>query len=160
MAPRPKPAALKKLAGNPGKRPVVEDAKPPDGKPAPPPRGLLPPRAQRFYKAQLKLLEESGRLSPMSASSLLTASMHYELMVSAYEELRHDGIVVEGYRGSLVKSPALQAMRDNSASLLRWLSAAGLTPASLRGVPEQESDEPSDFEKFLSRWKSPGPPND
>ena len=122
------------------------------------PRGL-DTHGKRFWKRYRDLLGPDGAnvLAEADGLGLEVMARLYSVFVQAAEDVRTRGPLVEGYRGGMVKNPALQLMRDSQAALYKWAVQFGLSPAARRAVdtvPAQ--DTPSEFELFLARGRANG----
>ena len=126
---KPKPTALKELAGNPGKRPLPEAE--------PRPRGPMPsmPAERLEDLEQLTWVQLRGALEPLG---LLTDAdpRSFELMVRHFAEaVRHhrivsfSGRVLFGEKGEY-RNPADVAFIQHSRAYLRYAVEFGLTPSS------------------------------
>ncbi len=126
----PKPTALKRLAGNPGKRRLPEE----------PEYGAVTklPRAPRglgkygraLWRSVGRVLVEAGVLTRGDLVALQLMCIHYDLAMQALDEVRAMGITVEGDKGTVKKNPALQVWRDNARAFKEFAAHFGLTPAA------------------------------
>lgn len=138
--PKPKPAALKILAGNPGRRPV-EAPKPTGrarkGRPPKPPE--LTGEAAAEWDRIIPELEAAGWLSVVDRAGLAAYCLAWAQMVWADGVLLRDGAVVEepvqtatgkkiGVR--LKAHPAAKIHADASRRVKMFLDSFGLTPAA------------------------------
>lgn len=127
------------------------------GLPASP--GIPTPPRELTGKARKKWDELVARpglqqvLSPHDGEALAALCMHWAVMLTAFEKIAKDGPLVKGYRGALVKHPALQVLRDSSSALGGYLARFGLTPVDRARVAMLEVDDADEFEEFLQREK-------
>ena len=137
MSNRPKPTALKKLQGNPGKRPLnVQEPKP--GKAdIRVPRGKLPKDGQTLWKVVAPVLDQLGLLTEADLPALEMLCLHYAVTRMAWQSLNDEGLTVESTveteretRVTIKKNPAASVFRENSLAFKSYLSEFGLTPAS------------------------------
>lgn len=145
----PKPTALKKLQGNPGKRALNENEPTPERVIPAMPRGL-PPKAKRFWKDHADKLDQLGLLTEVDGAAFSLMAIHYAVAWSAMERVYAEGLTYLDINGVERKSPLLQVWRENSAAYLRYAQQFGLTP-SARGrlsIPEPPSED--DYEAFLN----------
>jgi P27 family predicted phage terminase small subunit len=142
---RPKPTAVKELAGNPGHRPLNASEPQPRASRATTPRGLGA-EGGRFWRKYAPALAALGVLTEVDEPALRMAAEHFELALRAAKELRqgvvipsHDGtqeatiqtgLLMEDADGNLRKNPLLQVLRDQSAALRSYLTEFGMTPAA------------------------------
>lgn len=161
---RPKPTAVKVLAGNPGKRPLnVSEPKPRESS-ARAPRGLGV-EGSRFWRKYAPALAALGVLTEVDEPGLRMAAEHFEVAVRAATELRQpgkligadesgeplyaqQGLVVEDKDGNVRKNPLLQVLRDHSAALRSYLVEFGMTPAARSKLHMSEEEQPSFADLF------------
>jgi P27 family predicted phage terminase small subunit len=126
---KPKPTALKKLQGNPGKRPL-NDREPRPKTPVKRPWGLGQGQQRKFWDEHAEELERLGVLTGVDVSAFRLMAEHYAFAVQAAKELREGGVLtVEGREGPK-KHPLLQALRDNSQMFKSYATEFGMTPSS------------------------------
>ncbi|MCE9635850.1 MAG: phage terminase small subunit P27 family [Planctomycetes bacterium] len=151
---RPKPTALKVLAGNAGHRPL--------NKGEPRPRPLLPkcpPVLQGEAKAEWrrmgKKLHALGLLSEIDGAALTTYCLTWARLVDAEGKLRQHGAVVISPNGFPVQSPYLAVATKATEQLVRILVEFGMTPSSRSRIqlPTQPAagtpDSASEYERFF-----------
>ena len=85
--PAPKPTALKKLAGNPGKRPLNDREPQPERVAPAQPRGL-PSGAKEFWDAHVEKLEQLGVLTEVDGPAFTMMCRHYDLAIQAATRVR------------------------------------------------------------------------
>lgn len=128
--PKPKPTAIKKFEGNPGKRPLNKHE--PD---APPLVTLTPPKWLGTV-ARAKFTELAPRLSKMGVLSEIDVD-HFALLCDAWQR-RHDaqkvlddeGPYLTTDKGFVVQHPAMNVLAK-SIELIRKLNADfGLNPSA------------------------------
>ena len=127
---KPKPSELKKLAGNPGRRPLNEQEPQPAMANPKMPRGRLPKEGQRLWKALAEPLARMGVLTEFDLPAFEMLCLHYSLARDAFEIVNTLGLFVKDRDGQPRKNPAMQLFRDNSASYRAYLTEFGLTPSS------------------------------
>lgn len=163
--PAPKPTALKKLAGNPGKR-ALNSSEPQPEKVVPAmPRGL-PKRAQRFWKDHAEKLERLGLLTAVDGPAFTLMAIHYAVALEslaiiqegldlpADEESRQQavmaGLLQVDENGAMRKHPLLQVWRENSTAFRHYAAQFGLTPAARGRLSIPEPIPEDDYEAFLN----------
>jgi P27 family predicted phage terminase small subunit len=148
---KPKPAALAKVHGNPGKR------KPKKAEPAAPVGDLIcPPQvravagAKRYWDHFTKWAP-LGILKPVDAPTLATLSMEHALVDKAQRELRKNGHVITTSTGTLIQSPwvgifhrSTEIARKLAAELGLTVTARARLEAPTPGVPSPRGDEDDD----------------
>ena len=128
---RPKPTQLKKLAGNPGKRPI--NKKEPGrirSASLRVPKGRLPADAARLWRTLAPLLDEMGVLSDSDLPALEMLCLHYAAARKGWDELDKKGPTVIGALGGVKGNPAAAIFRQNSLAFKSYLTEFGLTPSS------------------------------
>ena len=140
---KPKPTAIKKLAGNPGKRPLNHNEPRPGPVDHKIPRGRLPKEGQRLWKELAPKLTELGVLTEVDLPAFEMLCLHYALARQALDEIDETGLTIFE-EGKTKKNPAMQAFRENSQAYKSLLVEFGLTPSSRsRIVTDVLEDEPS-----------------
>jgi P27 family predicted phage terminase small subunit len=84
---------------------------------------------QAAWRRFAPLVAEHG-VTPADATALLDLCTCVVRLAQAEAAIAEHGVLVEGYRGSLVKNPAVTIAMQYRAALHRWCDAFGLTPAS------------------------------
>ena len=145
----PKPTAIKKLTGNPGKRALSKNEPQPERVIPAMPRGLLK-YARQFWKAHAERLGQLGLLTEADGGAFTMMATHYALARLALDDIQAYGLSRLDKNGAVRKNPMLQVWRENSAAYLRYAQQFGLTP-SARGrlnIPEPPAED--DYEAVLS----------
>jgi len=140
---KPKPTAIKRLAGNPGKRPLNDREPRPEVPSARTPRGISA-GAGKFWRGLARDLIEMGVLRVTDVPAFLLMAEHYSIARAAAEAIDKDGLTVVDENKCQRKHPLLQVLRDNSTAYRLYASEFGLTPSSrgrLQVAPLE--DEPS-----------------
>lgn len=129
--PRPKPTALKALAGNPGKR-KLNDMEP---KPAP-----SIPDAPEHVRADARAIAEWQRIAPQLAklglvtridsSALAAYCIAYSRWIQAEDGIREHGLLVPTPNGLLMQTPLLPIANKALAQMKMFLAEFGMTPSS------------------------------
>lgn len=125
---RAKPNALKKLSGSRHYNPSAP--KPPGIVDLRLPRGLLSPAAQKFWKEHGETLAQMGVLTAADLPAFALLCETWALTWAAIEELRGDGLVVDGAKNAVKKSPAAQLVRDFSTQWAKLAGEFGMLPAT------------------------------
>jgi P27 family predicted phage terminase small subunit len=145
---RPKPTAIKKLQGNPGKRPLNKKEPKPPAAAVSVPRGRLPDDGKRLWRALAPMLANLKVLTEADLPALEMLCLHYAVARAALKEMLQDGRVEieddQGHRYTISegiavtamgitgvkKHPAASVFRENSTAFRMYLTEFGLTPAS------------------------------
>ena len=145
---KPKPTALKELAGKPGHRPLPES----EPKPGPAnlkiPRGRLPEDAKRLWKSLAKPLADVGVLRETDLPAFEMLCLHYAVARMGYEEIEEEGIITWNTQGGAKKHPGATVFIENSRAFRAYLTEFGLTPSSrvrIDADPTAESKSLSDI---------------
>jgi P27 family predicted phage terminase small subunit len=161
--PPPKPTALKRLAGNPGKRALNKAEPQPDRVIPAMPRGL-PKRAKRFWKDHADKLERLGILTAVDGPAFTMMALHYAVALEALEIIQKNvlvliddseapvmqsGLMAIDKNGAARKHPLLQVWRENSTAFRHYAAQFGLTPAARGRLEISEPTEEDDYEAFL-----------
>ena len=151
--PSPKPAAIKALEGNPGKRPAAQDAPNPavlTNLKAP---SFLPPAAKREWKRVVMELARLNLISDLDVMALAAYCNTYSTWLHAIGEIKKNGMVVKTPNGFFQTSQFVKIERDAQEQMLKWLKEFGMTPAARTRVGtdsgEDEDDDP--FEALAKR---------
>lgn len=155
---RPLPTAVKKLRGNPGKRPLnAKEPKAPAGDPSMP-KGLSAAAAKE-WKSILPELRQLGVLSRIDGKALAAYCHAYARWMEAEKEIKKHGIVVEepiliaGIETGYVrykKNPAVTISESHLKLMKSFLVEFGMTPSSRSRVRiEKPNPEADPLEEFL-----------
>ena len=126
--PKPKPTELKKIQGNPGHRPL--NARQPQPKtPVRRPRDLGKGLARRFWNEHAAELERLNILTGVDSAAFRLMAEHYAIAVQAVNELKAEGLSVEGKDG-VKKNPLAQVFKDNSIAFKAFAAEFGMTPSA------------------------------
>ncbi len=154
---RPKPTAIKRLEGNPGRRRLNRrEPKPDPTMPEPP--ALLEGEARAEWDRMAPLLHKLTLLTKVDGAALALHCLAWERLVIAQAKLREHGQVVFSPNGCPIQSPYLAIVNKASEQVMRALVEFGMTPSSrsrilagtwLDALPEPESEG----EDPLVRWE-------
>lgn len=140
--PAPKPSVLKKLAGNPGKRPLNqhEPVLPIHLPPAP---KWLSAEARAEYRRVGKLLVRMRVMTDADRAALLAYAVAYARWVEAEQAMAMPDFCMvqttdKGYQHA---SPWLQVSNQAVKQMRTFMSEFGLTPASRSRVEAQEDPD-------------------
>lgn len=138
---RPKPTAVKELAGNPGKRHLNRVEPRPPASSARAPRGL-DEEGHKFWLDYVRGMAAIGvmKLSDEPAARLMTE--HYAIAIRAATQLHDEELILEGRDGPK-KNGLTQIFRDHSAATRSWMIEFGMTPASRSRLGTPEDEQPS-----------------
>jgi len=138
---------MKRLAGNPGKRPLTGNTPPAWAKPPRPPKHLGA-EARKEWKRMLAELERLGIAASCDRAALALYCQVYQRWVTAEEKLAKQSLVLQGADGGAYQNPYL-AIANRAFDQLKWmLSEFGMTPSSRARIKVSGSEKDA-FETFL-----------
>jgi P27 family predicted phage terminase small subunit len=151
---RPKPTALKKLQGNPGKRKLNPDEPaPPAGIPECP--DYLDVLARREWKRVSALLAASGILTEIDGTALAAYCQAYSHWLDAEGQVRKLGTIVKTPSGYPILNPHVVLAKQAMQQMHKFLVEFGMTPSS-RSRLRIEKPAPEDpLDAFLKRAPKP-----
>ena len=125
---KPKPTALKELAGNPGKRPLNKaEPRPPPGAPLPPAHLTKFARAEWLrLSTQLDLLQ---LLTNVDAGAFAAYCEAVSLWRRAKRIVQQKGLTFET-NGMVRKRPEVAIMQEAARQVVKYATEFGLTPSS------------------------------
>jgi P27 family predicted phage terminase small subunit len=147
---KPKPTVLRKLDGNPGKRPI-NDREPaaPEGIPDCP--DYLDDVAREEWFRTAAVLKDMGLLSLADRTALAAYCTAYSRWVLAEEQVRKFGAIVKSpEKGFPMKSPYLTVADQSMEAMRKFMVEFGLTPSSRSRIRVPDDPEAADeFDRFL-----------
>jgi P27 family predicted phage terminase small subunit len=138
---KPLPSSLKKLQGNPGKRPLNQNE--------PRPRAVLPrcpghlsPEARAEWKRMARRLFLLGLLTELDATALSIYCQAYGRWVQAEQKLAQYGLLIKTGNDQPQLSPYLSIANRAMEQMKALLAEFGMTPSSRSRlvVPPQEAE--------------------
>jgi len=147
---RPIPTSLKRLAGNPGKRPLnAREPKPAVKLPSCPP--WLPAEAKKEYRRVGKLLVRLGVMTEADRAALAAYAVAYARWAHAEQEMDAAGfeMIRETDKGYQHASPWLAVSSQAVKQMRAFLLEFGLTPASRSRVEAQEDEAEASLADLL-----------
>jgi P27 family predicted phage terminase small subunit len=152
---KPTPSELRRLRGNPGRRPMKNEAQPPISERVPrPPVHLFGSARKEWFKIA-PLLHEVGLLTNLDTRALEGYCMNYGRWVEAEEEIRRTGTVIRSKNGQPTISPYVRIANDSYQAWTKALIEFGMTPSSRSRVTISKPEEPDAFQLFLERGRLP-----
>jgi P27 family predicted phage terminase small subunit len=141
--PTPKPTALKRAEGNPGKRPL--------NKREPQPRATAPrcpehldERARKEWKRLVPVLRRMRVLTEADGMSLANLCQTWSTLVKAQEKLTEMGVLYKAPSGYVMQSPLLAVVNQCVDTITKLSREFGLTPAARSRIFVQTEPEPED----------------
>ena len=152
----PKPAKLKVLEGNPGKRRIPRPPITSSGADLAPPSHLSESASEEWRRV-VDLLDAEQLWTDVDRTALEVYVEAVATFREAVKYVRSEGVMVSGQKaGTVVKNPAIQVARD-SASVIRSLgSEFGMTPYTRMqlGLPVQKvEDLDAGFEEWAAQQR-------
>lgn len=128
---KPKPTKLKKLAGNPGKRPLNsgEAQLPVPDRPPYAPRHL-DYDAQREWRRMVRLLMELGLYTGLDYAALAMYCQVWSRWAQAERTLAGQALILTGAEGGMYQNPMLHVANKAWEQLRKILPEFGLSPSS------------------------------
>ena len=126
---KPKPTAIKKLEGNPGKRPLNEhEPVPPKGEIKCP--SWLEPEAKKEWKRLAPSLEAMGVLTTADITAFAGYCQAYARWKEAEEFISQHGSIFQTPSGYVQQVPQVSIAQQNLKIMQSFCAEFGLTPAT------------------------------
>lgn len=145
--PRPKPTALKELAGNPGHRPLndAEPVAPPEMPDCP---AQLDDLAKDLWKQLAPTLHRMMVLKQIDGGILAAYCQAYSTWLQATDKVKEDGILVK-INGQPQPNGYLGIMHKQSEHMRKLGAELGLSPSSRTRLRVDPADKPASGLKAL-----------
>lgn len=148
--PPPKPTQLKKLAGNPGRRPLNEfEAVVPVPEAVPYAPRHLNHEAKREWRRVARMLIEAGLYSEVDRAALAMYCQGWGRWVEAERELLVLGPVVTSDKGNLYQNPWMGIANKAQDNLRRMIAEFGLSPAQRSRVVAMPAERERSLAEIL-----------
>jgi P27 family predicted phage terminase small subunit len=128
MSSPPVPFLLKKLRGNPGKRPMKRGPEPPPLERCPEAPSYLPELAREEWIRIAPELWAIGLLTVLDIAPLSAYCCSYALWRQASEEL--DSLLVESQNGGPRRHPLLKVIADAARDMVSYSGLFGMSPVA------------------------------
>lgn len=146
---KPKPTALKKLAGNPGKRKLndaepdfteITDVEPPE---------WLPQLAVEMWQTVMPELLAAKVLTVPDLHNVEAFCTAYAMWRDAEDHVKRFGVVIETEK-STIKNPAVTVINEAKKQMREFGSLLGLDPSSRQRLvgPKKSEDKGNPFDNF------------
>ena len=146
MANKPVPTALRKLRGNPSKRPLPKnEAQPRQGIPSCPRH--IQGEGRKEWRRTAKELADCGLLTFVDRAALAAYCQAWARWVQAEDVLRKAGVLTKTPNGMLVQSPMLAIANRAMDQMRAFLGEFGMTPAArtrIKAEPKPPEEDPLD----------------
>ncbi|GAG36233.1 unnamed protein product [marine sediment metagenome] len=140
---KPKPAAIKKLQGNPGKRPLNDNSPSTPGK-MPEPPSWLDDEARAEWLRVGPPLAARGLLTELDVGVFIVYCTTWSMYREALRNVQEHGAVLMSKKGSLYTSPYTNILSGAMKRMVAIACEFGMTPSSRERVraidPTQEVD--------------------
>lgn len=126
---KPKPVEAKRLAGNPGRRPLPEPVLL-GGRAAPRMPSYLPDRAKAAWRQIVPRLAAVGMLDAVDGPALEALCVNVAIMREAAGELKGAPMLVPGSHGNVKRHPAFDVFQTAQGEVRTWCERFGMDPAT------------------------------
>jgi P27 family predicted phage terminase small subunit len=156
--PAPKPTAIKKAEGNPGKRKLnTQEPQPLPGVPECPDH--LDAIAKKEWSRLSEILMAMKVLTEADYIALGNLCQAYSTLIAAQKHLNKGGILFKTPNGYIQQNPLLGIIRAQMNIVNELVREFGLTPSSRTRIAVEEPDtNDADFWALLSQPRLPRPP--
>jgi len=146
---KPKPTVVKKLAGNPGKRPL-QDNEPAAGVGLPEcPEHIVGEARAEWDRLGAQMVEQK-RMAPIYGGVLAAYCVAWGRWVEAEKQIQQCGMVITTPNGHLAQSPYLPIANKAWAQMMKAIPELGISPSSQARVSTvgqaAEADPFAEFE--------------
>lgn len=147
---KPKPSALRRLEGNPGKRPL-NDREPKPPKKAPPCPKWLIPEAKKEWRRLAGKMEQLGILTEADMSIFASYCQAYARWKEAEEIITSHGFISRTNSGFVQAIPHVAIAKEYARIMKSCAEQLGLTPAARSRLIAGETGAAAtdDMEKLL-----------
>jgi P27 family predicted phage terminase small subunit len=153
--PAPKPTALKRLAGNPGKRPLNE-AEPQFAAAAPTCPRHLSHAARTEWHRVVHALVDAGVVTQIDRAVLAAYCQAYGRWVEAERALADGGLTTQTPNGYPVQSVHLQIANKALEQMHRFACELGMTPAARTRVHAEPREKQLSLAELLFQGVTDG----
>jgi P27 family predicted phage terminase small subunit len=141
---KPKPARLKLIDGNPGKRPIGREPQPPASQPTCP--AHLSPTAKAEWKRLAQMLNGIGVVTQADRAVLAAYCQAYGRWVEAERKLKETPPLLKTPAGYVQQSPWLSIANKQVELMMRCMAELGLTPTSRSRLAVEMPGRPKPWE--------------
>lgn len=146
---KPIPTELKKLAGNPGHRPI-NDLEPKPKRDLPRCPSHLDKTAKAMWRKLSKELHVLGVLTNIDTELLSAYCQVYSRWKNAELMLQKSGEVIKTTNGNLIQNPYLAIANRAIEQMAKLASEFGMTPSSRSRIKINEPEELDELDKLQS----------
>ena len=145
---KPKPSAMKRLQGNPGKRTLNAKEPRPEAKIPKCPSHLIG-AARAEWTRIVKILYRMRVITELDRATLAAYCTAYADYVKAEKQLKSQGIVIRSAGGSRYQNPWMGIKKRSMDQMVKFGAEFGLTPSSRARLRVEGLDEEEEKEKQL-----------
>jgi P27 family predicted phage terminase small subunit len=145
--PRPKPAALKRLEGNPGKRKIKEGPRVAAKVPRCP--AQLEGEARREWYRLARQLVDAGIATQLDRSALAIYCQAWGEWCEAVEHLNKGERTFTTDSGYQQQTPWVGMARAAAETMRKFMAEFGLTPSSRSRLPDPDDKTLDPFQEFM-----------
>lgn len=146
---KPKPTAVKELAGNPGKRALnKKEPKPATGTPVCP--AHIKGVARTEWNRLITELAEMGLLSKVDRAELSLCCSAWAMYVKACGKIEKEDEVIVSDKGGLYQNPWVAIRNKSMEQIHKFYAEFGLTPSSRSRVKVETPNEEEELEQMLT----------
>jgi P27 family predicted phage terminase small subunit len=146
---KPKPTALKKLTGNPGKRALNQNEPKPDGVPKCPPH--LDKAAKAEWKRVGSELSRLGLLTSIDRAALAAYCSAWSRWISAEQSISKFGAVIKSPKSNFpIQNPYVGIANTAMDQMRKFLVEFGMTPSSRSRLNVDTTPPADSFESFMA----------
>jgi P27 family predicted phage terminase small subunit len=154
---KPRPARLKLITGNPGKRPLNRHE--PQARPAlPSPPTHLTEEALEEWRRVAAELHRLGMLSEIDRTALAAYAQAYGRWVKAEralsrmaeKDLLTGGLMIRTSNGNAIQNPLVGTANAASAAMMKYAVELGMTPSARTRIIALPPEEPDPAEIYFT----------
>jgi P27 family predicted phage terminase small subunit len=152
--PKPTPTQLKKLRGNPGRRPLPKnEPKPRQKSNIPRAPAHLNKVAQKEWRRMAKELYPLGLLTNVDLSAFAAYCTTYAIWLDAQVQIDKHGVLIKAQSGFPMQSPYLTISNRAMTEMRKWLVEFGCSPSSRSRVIVTEKPRIDPLAEFQAKGK-------
>lgn len=153
---KPSPTRIKRLRGNPGRRPLNDkEPQPAKSKGIPRAPAYLSKTAQKEWRRTARQLHKAGLLTELDRTALAGYCRSFATWVDAMANLDKHGTLIKSKSGFPMQSPYLTIANKAMAEMRKWLCEFGMTPSSRTRLTVDEPKKQDPAAEFLARGGKP-----
>ena len=151
---KPKPTEVKRMQGNPGKRPLNQDEPDPEKyKKVPPPPNFLDDVAKTEWRRIARILWPIGLVTKAERSALAAYCVAFSTFVYCNKMIADEGYIVLSENGFPMKSPWVTMKDKANEQMMKWLVEFGATPSARSRVKVKKKEKKNPLSDFLDKGR-------